>query len=153
MALEDAKRFLNACKTDEKIRKQLMNRRQAHSSGEQLAICARVANDLGYTVSADEIARAIEEHVQEARAKSDKVANEIGKISEKELDRAAGGFYNYPDVCSSDFIYSASTNECWFDDSCLGILNWYDIHWDCMGAHTSARCTSTVKSKAWKPAN
>ena len=67
---------------------------------------------------------------------------EVVELELEDMDKAAGGYFFHPQVCSSSFD---DGDTCWFNDYCSQMWNLYALKDD----NSSARCERTVKSTDW----
>ena len=118
MAKEDALRFLEQTKTDQ----ELVEKVRAALVGGNAPSFAAAAADFGFSFTDEEFQEASAELRQAALDQLDGV-----ELDDAELEQVAGGAGNNY-ACESTFV---DGENCWADDQCDRILNYYKFRSDC----------------------
>ena len=134
MAQENAKKFLEKVWADETLRDRI--------GGKAPEEIVEIAAEQGFDVTAEDLKNAAESFRKENAGTNSAAAEKIRELDVDEMDKAAGGYFFHPQVCSSSFD---DGDTCWFDDYCSQMWNLYALKDD----NSIARCERTVKSTDW----
>ena len=91
MAIEQVKKLLEAIKSDPKAQELLQGVSEPKNGEEMIRLCAEVAPKLGFDVTEAEIRQGIAQEEWNRRENTDAAAEQIQKLSDSEVENAAGG--------------------------------------------------------------
>ncbi len=91
MAIEKVKELIKAVKTDPKAKELLDGVSEPRSEEDMIRLCAEVAPKLGFDVTEAEIRQGIAQEEWNRRENTDAAAEQIQKLSDSEVENAAGG--------------------------------------------------------------
>lgn len=115
-----AKDFLDVIRNHPNLKELLKDLPAPKNDREAVAQYRKIAKDLGFDLSPDEIFASLKALEKEQREKTDKVA-----LDGTALDQVAGGAPgdNYGSLCGSTFVEG---EWCWFSDYCSAVISNYD---------------------------
>ena len=93
-------------------------------------------------MTGDDLKNAAESFRKENAGTNSAAAEKIRELDVDDMDKAAGGYFFHPQVCSLSFD---DGDTCWFNDYCSQMWNLYALKDD----NSIARCERTVKSTDW----
>ncbi len=114
-----AKDFLDAIRNNPNLKEQLKDLPAPKNDQEAVAQYQKIAKDLGFDLSADEIFTSLSALEKEQREKTEKVA-----LDDSALENVAGGAPGdyYGSICADSF---QEGEWCWFTDSCAVVISDY----------------------------
>ena len=117
MSLENVKKLLEELKANEKA-KELLAAAENPADGEGMAkLVAQVARQVGMPLEEKDILDALREMEREHQARTEAAADQIVKLSDSEMECAAGGAYDIHGneiKCKYDFY----DQDCFMQDAC-----------------------------------
>ena len=118
---EKIRKLMDTLRNDPRAKGMVQGMKQPENDAEAAEAYAKLAQDLGFDISAEEIAEAMKkmEQAQQARTGAAAEAVEKASLTEGDLDRVAGG-NSHPTVCEDSFTEG---EWCWFTDSCSFLIN------------------------------
>ena len=135
MATEKTLEILKKMKADPKAKELFEGMEKPKSPDEAISAYARVAGNLGYDITADDIKEAVKQEETRRKANTDKVVADMQELKDDDLEGVAGGFYRVIGYDVNGKTIRAY-NQCTWDfeelcvqyDACKGYLNYY---YDC----------------------
>ena len=141
MSTSKAKDFFEKLNTDPKAQELFKNKEKPNTPDEMTKAYADAAKELGFELTAEDIAEFIKEEEQEIKRGTDSAAKAIEKLPDDKLENVAGGYncvetwelkpcaVNLKDHRECKDTYYDREN-CWFNDGCDHVINSYD-HYIC----------------------
>ena len=124
MSVEKAKQFLKEYRNNKEAVKIMKQFSEPKSSDEAIAQFVETAGKLGTQITKEDMAKAIRELMEEMKAKTDAVADDLQAMDDDDLEEAAGGggFYYYVggrkrnyNTCFEEY---KAGETCAFEDAC-----------------------------------
>ena len=117
-------KFLKELQTDPNIHRLARSIRPPKNDEEAVNGYIRLAEELGYAISREEMAEGLAALAREQRKQSDGTGKAVSRVDEEELELVAGGFEDawYPTYCKDQFVEG---QWCWYADSCSRVINDY----------------------------
>ena len=115
--MEELKKFLEEIRTNPRAN-EMINGMEKPESPEELAACyAKIAKELGYTLTEDDILEGVKTIAEDMIAMTEKHKAEMDKLDMDEMNKVAGGLpcHNTFDKCSDTF---KDEENCWWNDGC-----------------------------------
>ncbi len=119
MAIEKAKELLEAVKTDPKAKELIQEAGIPRNDEEFFHLYAEIASRLGFDITEEEIRAGIIALIQERR---EKTAADIEKLSDVEVEKAAGGSKGHSE-CKDSYL---NGENCRLTDGCDHVWQDYD---------------------------
>ena len=135
MSKENAKRFLDELDQNEKALEMLKEMKDADSE-EEIRLFASAARETGYDTTDEEIREILENAKAMQIQESDEAAEQVKKLSREDVDGVAGGKKHDP-RCKDTF---KSGENCWWNDQCNKVVNFYITVLYENGVETSRIC-------------
>lgn len=110
-------KFLDAVRNDPKAKELIKSMPVPKNDAEAAEGYVKIAKELGFDLTADEILAGLKGMEQAQKAQSDKVS-----LDDVALEHVTGGV-QMPDCAST---YESDGEWCWFSDSCSYIISYYD---------------------------
>ena len=117
--MSKAKEFFEKLASDPKAQELFVNKEKPNTPEEMIKAYADAAKELGFDLTADEIAEFIKEKEQEIKSGTDIVAKAIKKLPDENLESVAGGGH---EKCIDTF---KDYENCWWTDGCDVVFNHY----------------------------
>lgn len=121
---KDKSKIYKDMMSDAKVHDCLMSKGKPESLEDLANVLGGVALDFGYPLSKDDLLLIIRNTTEKTNSAIEKVE----KLSEADLANVAGGGPNDNDahyVCSDTY---KDKENCWFDDGCDYVNNWYPYY-------------------------
>ena len=117
---EKIRKLMDTLRNDPRAKEMVQGMKQPENDAEAAGAYAKLAQDLGFDISAEEIAEAMKkmEQAQQARTGTAAEAVEKASLAESDLDRVAGG----ANGCESTYTEGV---WCWFSDFCSLLITGY----------------------------
>lgn len=137
MSTEKVKAFFDEIKTDPKAAELLNGMEPPKTAEEEAAAYLAAAKELGYDMTAEDLAAYMQEAAEEQKRKTEANAAEIELLPDEELENAVGGSCN--SVTTEGYCLVKSKKEeckytfhhrenCWFTDACDMLFLFYDYY-------------------------
>lgn len=128
MANEKALDILKEMKADPKAQELFEGMGQPISPDEVISVYARIAEKLGYGITAEDIRDVIEQEEARRKEEIDKVVADIEALEDDDLEHVAGGYAGQDEECGEAYEYIVEklkklTEICWIDDTCDWAIN------------------------------
>ena len=138
MSKESAKQFLNEYRDNEEALKYLNECPQPKSQDEAIIQLTEAAGKMGMTITAEEIAEALQEIQEEQKTRTDAATSDLEMLADADVGDVAGGIYSIIDTYTGEKRYSCyfeSNRTCTMLDACAAVSN---VYYDCSGEYYAA---------------
>ena len=134
--MEQGREFFKTLHTDPEARRLLDEKSQPTTMDEAYELYAEVAEKLGFSLTAQQIAEAAAALAQEQKGATAQAEEAMRELDPAELAAVAGAkdceldFMPGGQECKQTMVYSCSSTFdygewCWFDDACESIISVY----------------------------
>ena len=110
-------KFMDAVRNDPRVKELLKAMPAPKNDSEGLECYVKIARELGFDLTADEILAGLNGMEQAQKAQSEKIG-----LDDADLEHVAGGV-KMPNCAST---YESDGEWCWFSDSCSYVISYYD---------------------------
>ena len=131
MKHEKVQAFLEALKDDPKVQEMVREIPEPETPSERIHAYAKIAKNLGYDLSDEDLRAFIADQEQILQAKAQSTAQGLEELPEEELSEVAGGG-DHPD-CKDTY---KDKENCWVTDGCDIINNHYSDY----QCHYNSKC-------------
>lgn len=121
MSREAIGAFLETLKNNPSAKEKLNCREQPKSEEEKIAAYVALADEVGFSVTADDMKAYFLDQEQRLKRKTDSQAEEIQTLDDDDLAETAGGL-DSPNRCKNTY---QNGENCWVSDGCDSVLNHY----------------------------
>ena len=118
MANEKTLEILKEMKADPKAKELFEGMEKPASLDEMISAYAKIAEKLGYAITAGDIKEAIEQEEARRKVKSDKVISDMEALEDDDLEGVAGGYSDEDDSDEDDCEFDFNDTYCFSFDKC-----------------------------------